>query len=271
MIATAMLAATATAAAFLLGAAAAAAPDFSFLHNLDDRILHWAQSLGWPGEAFVRLALAAVLGGLVGLEREIRGREAGFRTNLLVALGSALVMIVSNHLARADWPHSANFNINVDPGRIAYGVMTGIGFLGAGAIVRNDGMTRGLTTAAAIWCVAAMGLAAGVGLYFIAIFTAGLILACLWLLSTVEKRLPRRQYRQVTVRATWERACIPGVIAWIEQNGIDVTDTRFTRIGDLSHVDVRMKIAFLRTAQLAAMEHRLQEEAKYELISVDQI
>src|SRR5829696_4289585 len=122
----------------------------------DTRIQQWAASLGWPGEAFLRLALAIVVGGLVGLERELRGRQAGFRTNLLVCLGSCLTMLVSLHFATHAWsPQHAGVNINVDPARIAYGVMTGVGFLGAGAILRNEGAVRGLTTAAAMWCIAA--------------------------------------------------------------------------------------------------------------------
>ena len=82
----------------------------------------------WAVEAVVELLLAAIAGGLVGLERELRGRQAGFRTNLLVCVGSALVMIVSIHFASVPWDHQPGINVNVDPARIAYGVMTGIGW-----------------------------------------------------------------------------------------------------------------------------------------------
>src|SRR5690349_11556207 len=107
--------------------------------NWDLVIQHWAATHGWPLDAFLRLILAAVSGGLVGLEREVRGREAGFRTNLLVCLGSALVMLVSIHFAGQEWPHANTINVNIDPARIAYGVMTGVGFLGAGAILKQNG------------------------------------------------------------------------------------------------------------------------------------
>src|SRR4051794_19349696 len=104
----------------------------------DQHIRDWAGSLGAPVEDLVRLVLAVVAGGLVGLERELRGRQAGFRTYILVCMGSALVMIVSVEMAVHRWqPQTAGVNINVDPGRIAYGVMTGIGFLGAGVIVQS--------------------------------------------------------------------------------------------------------------------------------------
>lgn len=123
------------------------------LHEIDAAIAAWAQGFGTPVEHLIRLTLAVVCGGLVGLEREIRGRQAGFRTNLLVCVGSAMVMVVSISLATVHWPSQGTYGVqlSVDPGRIAYGVMGGIGFLGAGTIIHNKGSIRGLTTAAAMW------------------------------------------------------------------------------------------------------------------------
>src|SRR5438552_461982 len=123
-------------------------------------------SLGMSAEDMIRLVLAAIFGGVIGMEREMRGRQAGFRTHILVCVGSALVMLVSIEFALHRWsPQTTNnggVNINLDPARIGYGLMTGIGFLGAGAIVHSSGgLVRGLTTAAAMWCVAAIGLAVG--------------------------------------------------------------------------------------------------------------
>ncbi|MGH7176673.1 MAG: MgtC/SapB family protein, partial [Tepidisphaeraceae bacterium] len=121
----------------------------------DQQLRVWAGSLGVPGEALLRLVLAAVFGGLIGMERELRGRQAGFRTYLLVCLGSTLAMIVSIEFAVHPW-HAQSLNqgvnINVDPARVAYGVMTGIGFIGAGTFVQSKGSVRGLTTAAGLWC-----------------------------------------------------------------------------------------------------------------------
>src|SRR5256885_15963979 len=108
-----------------------------WLEHLNQFLASWAAALGPTGEGFLRLFLAAIAGGLVGLERELRGRQAGFRTYLLVCLGSALVMIVSTEFGVHHWTAQTpnqGVNINVDPARIAYGVMTGIGFLGAGVI-----------------------------------------------------------------------------------------------------------------------------------------
>src|SRR5438034_3757584 len=110
------------------------------LASLDTTAAHfdqWAASLGFTGEALLRLLLSAIAGGLVGLERELRGRQAGFRTNLLVCLGSTLTMLVSLNFALHHWPLNRGINLNIDPARIAYGVMTGVGFLGAGTIIQH--------------------------------------------------------------------------------------------------------------------------------------
>jgi putative Mg2+ transporter-C (MgtC) family protein len=121
------------------------------LESFDTQLTVWAASLGWPLEGLLRLSLAVVLGGLVGMEREIRGRQAGFRTYLLVCVGAALAMVVSIHFARVPWHAHPGVTINIDPARIAYGIMAGIGFLGAGTILHTKGQVRGLTTAAGLW------------------------------------------------------------------------------------------------------------------------
>src|SRR5436305_14108047 len=101
-----------------------------WLQHFDQSVAAWAAGLGTTGEAWLRLLLAAIAGGLVGLERELRGRQAGFRTNLLVCLGSALTMIVSLNFATHQWsPQGPGVNVTADPARVAYGVMTGVGFL----------------------------------------------------------------------------------------------------------------------------------------------
>ena len=130
-----------------------------------------ANSLNWD-EALLRLALAGILGGLIGLERELREREAGLRTHLLVAVGAALFTIVGAY-------GFSSFRLT-DPTRIAAQIVTGIGFLGAGAIIRQGSTIRGLTTAATLWVVAAVGLASGAGYYSAALITTALVLLALW-------------------------------------------------------------------------------------------
>ncbi len=127
----------------------------------------------------LRMLLALAVGAAVGLERERRGRPAGLRTFILVALGSCFYMLISVYIAA---------NGRGDPGRVAAQVVTGIGFLGGGLLLRTGDTVRGLTTAAGIWAVAALGLAAGAGMYFITIVGTLLVLVVLTILRQVEAR-----------------------------------------------------------------------------------
>lgn len=130
-------------------------------------------------ELIKRLLLAGAIGGLLGAERELRRKSAGFRTNILIALGCAVFTIVSMSIAGAD------------PGRIAAQIVTGVGFLGAGAIMRNDGGVHGLTTAATVWVNAALGTAAGAGLYRLSIIGAAITIGVLAVLGPIEGAIER--------------------------------------------------------------------------------
>jgi putative Mg2+ transporter-C (MgtC) family protein len=135
-------------------------------------------TLSWE-EAMLRVLAAAALGGAVGLERELREREAGFRTHMLVSVGSALFTIVSAYGFR-EFLTSGDAVIRADPTRIAAQIVTGIGFLGAGAIIRQGFSIRGLTTAATLWVSAAIGIAAGAGYWSGAVITTVLTIFALW-------------------------------------------------------------------------------------------
>jgi putative Mg2+ transporter-C (MgtC) family protein len=237
------------------------------MDHFNDAIRQYAQHLGWTGEAALKLLLAAILGGLVGLERERRGREAGFRTNLLVCLGSTLVMLVSISFAHEQWMPDGAYNINVDPARIAYGVMTGIGFLGAGAIIKHERSIRGLTTAAGLWCVAAIGLALGMGLYVISCMATALVLLALWLLNWVEDAVPRVRFRHVVVRCPWQDGSMQEIHRFIETRGITVNNEGFERIGDLSHVDITLSVSYSDTRKYDALEADLRQNPRYQVIS----
>jgi putative Mg2+ transporter-C (MgtC) family protein len=147
-------------------------------------------SLSWE-ESLLRLALAAVFGGAVGLEREFREREAGFRTHMLVSVGSALFTIASAYGFR-DFLVNGGSLVRTDPTRIAAQIVTGIGFLGAGAIIRQGLSIRGLTTAATLWVVAAIGLTTGAGYYSAAAITTLLVLVSLWPLRILTHRVMAR-------------------------------------------------------------------------------
>ncbi|MDP8216580.1 MAG: MgtC/SapB family protein [Candidatus Kaelpia imicola] len=131
-----------------------------------------------------KILLALILSGLIGLERERHGRAAGFRTHMLVGIGSALMMITSINMHRL-------YGAPADPSRIAAQVISGIGFLGAGTIIRFKASIRGLTTAASLWAVAGIGLAVGSGGYSSAIVTTAIILGVLFLLPDFERNILR--------------------------------------------------------------------------------
>lgn len=136
-------------------------------------------------EVYFRLFYAAVLGGIIGLERQTGERPAGFRTHILVSLGSCLMMVISFQALQAIAPFPKNWV--ADPMRIASNVITGIGFLGAGAIIRMGASVRGLTTAATLWTTCAIGLASGSGLYGESLFTVVLLLVALIFLQRAER------------------------------------------------------------------------------------
>ncbi len=129
----------------------------------------------------MRLVIAAILSGIIGFEREFHGRAAGFRTHILLCIGSTLIMLTSMHIFDL-----YSSRVSVDPARIAAGVITGIGFLGAGTIIRYGEEVRGLTTAASLWVVAGIGLAVGCGFYTAALSTTAIVLLVLLILRRVE-------------------------------------------------------------------------------------
>lgn len=145
-------------------------------------------------EFLLRLFVAAVLGAAIGLERGYRAKEAGFRTHFLVALGSALFMIISQYGFETLLIQSrdAGLNVRLDPSRIAAQVVSGIGFIGAGTIIFQKQMVRGLTTAAGLWVTSAIGMTCGAGMYMLAVATTVLVLICLETLNLFLKRFGTR-------------------------------------------------------------------------------
>jgi putative Mg2+ transporter-C (MgtC) family protein len=202
-------------------------------------------TLGWP-HVLLRLTVAALLGGAVGFERELRERHAGLRTHLLVAVGSALFTLVSafgfSDILAQSGPQVL---VRLDPSRIAAQIVSGIGFLGAGAIIRQGLSVRGLTTAATLWLVAAIGMACGAGYYVAAIFaTAGALLTLGPLRGFAFKFVSR--FRPQTDRLLVEIPAggSPGpVIDVIERHAGRVLSMEVTQEGDRRSVvfDVQMK------------------------------
>ena len=150
-------------------------------------------------DILVHLLVAMIAGGLIGLERSYNGHPAGFRTHTLVCMASSLLMLVV--IYQKEWFSQALVEtVRVDPTRMAQGIMTGIGFLGAGVIMKEGLSVRGLTTAASIWITAAIGILAGVGFYSAVIIVSVLTLGTLSVFRWIESKLPTLVYAQCSLR-----------------------------------------------------------------------
>jgi putative Mg2+ transporter-C (MgtC) family protein len=210
--------------------------------------IHWAELL-------LRIAVAAGLSGLIGAERELRERAAGLRTHMLVGVGSALFTIISAY-AWGDFVFNRQLGTVLDPTRIAAQIVTGIGFLGAGAIIRQGLSVRGLTTAAGLWVVAAIGMAAGAGYYSAALITTGVVLVGLGPFRWVEGRLLgrlRRGGRILEVDLPRERP-ISTVLSVIENRRARVNRVEFE--DEESRRQVRIEL----DVPLGAAEGRLVDD-----------
>ena len=176
-------------------------------------------------EIIFRLILASLLGGAVGLELEVHGRPAGVRTYLLLSLGSAMIMIISEYLFHKYRGGVPGISLQVDPGRIAAQAITGIGFLGAGVIIRSKDTIRGLTTAACVWVVCAVGLTIGAGFYFYGGSVAAITVVSLVGLKPLERKLSRDWYQEMTVVS----ADLPGqaerIREIIDRHGLKVVNS----------------------------------------------
>jgi len=177
-------------------------------------ISHW--------ELAIRIVLSVVAGGLVGLEREWSNRAAGFRTHILVCVGATSIMLLSIY---GFSQFADEVNVRMDPARLAAQVISGIGFLGAGAIMRNGLTISGLTTAASLWVVAAIGLGVGAGFYFVSLLTTFIVLFSLFLLNRWEKRffsLKRKQ--KLEIRIGCRSGQVNEVVRTMNDMGIVISD-----------------------------------------------
>jgi len=166
--------------------------------------------IGLQLDLSVRLLVAALLGLAIGFEREIHGHPAGLRTHMLVALGSALFTVLSIHGFGGEGGGAP-----VDPTRIAAQIVSGIGFLGAGAILKDGIVIRGLTTAASLWATSAVGMAAGAGEYAIAVVAAAVILVSLWPINAVADRLHGTSLPETRIRLAMRRVDSLGQVSEI--------------------------------------------------------
>lgn len=154
----------------------------------------------------VKLLIATILGGLIGLEREFHGRDAGLRTHILVCLGATVIMASSQTMQNTFVLQGSESVFRLDPWRLAAGIVTGIGFLGGGTILKSNELIRGLTTAACIWFIASIGIIVGLGLYVPATMATIVGLLVLLGLDPIGQKIPAVKYSQITVISKMEAA-----------------------------------------------------------------
>ncbi len=213
-------------------------------------------------EITFRLVAALLAGGLIGLERSHRGRPAGFRTHALVCVASSLLMLVTVY--ETHWfPQTASARVIIDPTRMAQGIMTGIGFVGAGAIIKEGFSVRGLTTAASIWITAAIGILTGIGFYFAAVIGTLLALGTLSLFRWVEARLPTESYASFVVRFRRDGAISETDLRkLVAAHGFSMYNMSYRLHGQVDVVEYRTVIRTMQPANLARLASSLSGDAR---------
>jgi putative Mg2+ transporter-C (MgtC) family protein len=195
---------------------------------LAEMLFNWF-SQNFTDNLLIRLAAATLLGAVIGLERDMHGRAAGLRTNMLVSLGSALFMIISMAVAvRYAAGGSAETGLRVDPSRIAAQIIAGIGFLGAGAILKEGLNVRGLTTAACLWASAGIGMAAGAGFFELAVVVTVISLFTLTVVGYLDRLYAKDSYRTLEI-AVPNRTDLSRVIDTVKREHLKILHLDYER------------------------------------------
>ena len=211
-------------------------------------------------EIVFRIIAALAAGGLIGLERSHRGRPAGFRTHALVCLASGLLMLVTVY--ESHWmPKTIAANVVLDPTRMAQGIMTGIGFVGAGAIIKDGLTVRGLTTAASIWITAAIGILTGIGFYFAALIGTLLVLGTLSTFRWIEARMPTETYAIFMVRFKRDATLSePKLRELVASSGFSLHNLSYRLHGDVGQFEYRMVLRTMDIGNATALSERLKSD-----------
>ncbi len=193
---------------------------------------------------FGKLFIAAILGGFIGWEREKRGRPAGLRTHLLLCVGVTLMMLVSEHIFVHYQVYKSDSVLRIDPARIAAQVVTGVGFLGAGTIMRFRASVRGLTTAASLWIVSGIGLAVGSGFILPAIFTTIIAITTLIFLPKVEGEMEKDKYMTIKMLISGQEHFLDNIKNILEKNSIILQNYKFEKDVQKEEIVYDMNVKF---------------------------
>lgn len=219
-------------------------------------------------EDTVCLLCAAGMGAVIGMERESHGHKAGFRTNLLVCMASALVIRVVRHVVVMDWTGGQGIQVRGDLTTAVYAVMLGISFLGSGIVGRGKREPTGLTTGAALWTVAALGITVAFGFYGLTLVAFALVLAALFLLRTIDEHFIKREERTLVVGCPWSARAVEELAALVRQSGIELKSVSFRRTRDLAGVQVRLHIIVRKTNRLARLQGAIEGLAGHQILGL---
>ncbi|MEO6950258.1 MAG: MgtC/SapB family protein [Polyangia bacterium] len=206
----------------------------------------------------LRIVIGMSLGGIIGYERDRHGRPAGLRTHMLVALASATFMVVSTNFVFAQHYHSTDL-VAIDPSRIAASIVTGIGFLAGGAILRQGTSIQGLTTAAGLWLVGAIGMASGAGMYPVACFVTVCGVIALTLLRRFEDKDDRQLRRHVELMLGPDGK-LADIAAALGARGVTLTTLRYDRHVADRHLDVTLDVTFPRELGLENLIAEIEQQ-----------
>ena len=217
----------------------------------------------------IRLVLAFIMGGLIGLERERNSRPAGFRTNILVSVGSALIMIVSIKLFLS-FPDASG---QIDPGRIAAQVVSGIGFLGAGTIIREEFSVKGLTTAASMWALAGIGLALGAGFYVSGTLATAIVIITLTILNRLEDNFHKKELKwKIKVKVFDQPGFLSKVSKKFKQTGIIIRNLEIKPCYEEAQVVIELEVKTVKKIEknhLFRQLGELEEVSELEIEAID--
>ena len=230
----------------------------SIFHILETTEITWQSAL-------IRILVSFAIGAIVGIERETHNQPAGLRTHILISIGSTIAMLVSIYI-----PQTFTQFQNGDPGRIAAQVVSGIGFLGAGAILKFGGNVKGLTTAASIWAMAALGLAVGAGMYLIGFIGLSVILFALVVMDIFEKKIfKERTPRKIEIVVRKKNSNIATFVKELKDLNIKVVSTGFERNVNEANDKITFFVEILRKFDVQKISEALETQPGVMSIAVE--
>jgi putative Mg2+ transporter-C (MgtC) family protein len=221
-------------------------------------------------ELLLRIALGTVLGGVIGYERDVHGRPAGLRTHMLVGLASATFMVISTSFVFAQHYRHEDL-VEVDASRIAASIVTGMGFLAGGAILRTGFAVQGLTTAAALWLVGAIGMAAGSGMYVVAVFVTVVGVLALTIVRRFEDKDGRSTQRRKLDLLLGPGGSVAGISSKMRDMAVLVTTLAYERSIDEKTQSVTLELRFPQTLDVEKLLETLEAQPEVRRVRVEQV